>query len=103
VVREPHKDKDKVTAIHIEEPHEPSDKDKSKEHRITDPSDLSAAQNSSSVPLVGRGNSAGSAGDFKPLKGKKDPFDNNCDKGDTPAKNSTGVPNTPSGAKPAGK
>lgn len=45
-----------------------------------------------------KGQSAGSAGDFKPLKGSKMPFDANADKGDNTAPNDTGKPNTPSGA-----
>lgn len=44
-----------------------------------------------------KGQSAGSAGDFKPLKGSKAPFDNNADKGENSAPNDTGKPNTPSG------
>lgn len=42
--------------------------------------------------------SAGTAGNFKPMDGSLDnAFDANADKGDSPAPNSTGKPNTPSG------
>lgn len=40
--------------------------------------------------------SAGSGGDFKPMGGKEDGFDANAD-ATTPADNSTGAPETPSG------
>lgn len=41
---------------------------------------------------------AGSGGDFKPMGGDdKNPWDANADKGENPAPNSTGAPDTPSG------
>lgn len=42
--------------------------------------------------------SAGTAGDFESVSGDPWGSDNNADKGENPAPNSTGVPSTPSGA-----
>lgn len=50
------------------------------------------------TPSTTQRQSAGSGGDFKPLKGKKDPWDANSDKGNKAAKNDAGIPDTPSGA-----
>jgi hypothetical protein len=47
---------------------------------------------------VAKAASAGTAGDFEPMKGSLDnAFDSNADKGESPAPNSTGKPDTPSG------
>lgn len=50
------------------------------------------------VELGAAGSAGPDGGDFKSMPGSlADAFDDNADKGNTPANNSTGAPNTPSG------
>jgi hypothetical protein len=50
------------------------------------------------VELGAAGSAGPDGGDFKSMPGSlADAFDDNADKGDSPANNSTGAPNTPSG------
>jgi|SRR6185437_14710460 hypothetical protein len=50
------------------------------------------------VELGAAGSAGPDGGDFKSMPGSlADAFDDNADKGDTPANNSTGAPKTPSG------
>jgi hypothetical protein len=72
----------------------PAMDDDDPDHPKKDPKKEKSAGDEGFVELQ----SAGSAGDFTPMPGSlKDPFDSNADKGDSPAKNSTGDPETPTG------